>query len=125
MKTRFNRIISAFIFSIFIFQSYHAFSIEIPILGKAGVEIVNGNIKICPGFSLRKCASISITWSDIINFVANDNSSPPLVSVSMFDESGNPLPGQNLEIRLIRINLSNILHDTPPESLSGDNLLFK
>lgn len=125
MKARSSRIISTFIFALFFFQSFTVYSIEIPILGKAGVEIVNGNVKICPGFSLRKCASISITWSDIINFMSSDNSSPPLVLVTMFDESDNPIPFQTIEMRLIQINLDSFSQSIPPESISGDNMLFK
>lgn len=125
MKARSSRIISTFIFALFFFQSFTVYSIEIPILGKAGVEIVNGNVKICPGFSLRKCTSISITWSDIINFMSSDNSSPPLVLVTMFDESDNPIPFQTIEMRLIQINLDSFSQSIPPESISGDNMLFK
>ena len=53
---------SVFFMCLFVSNSY---AIKIPVYGKAGAIISGDEVKLCPGFKLKKCAVIEIKWEDL------------------------------------------------------------
>lgn len=109
---------------VFAFAANYSFGVEIPIFGKAGVEIVNGNIKICPGFALKKCASISVSWGEIWDYITNSAiNEPPIVSVTLYDDNGNPTIEKILQVsEMVTLNLD---ESNAPEFILGEDIRFK
>ncbi|MGE4540600.1 MAG: hypothetical protein AB7D35_05000 [Bacteroidales bacterium] len=109
---------------LFAFAANYSYGVEVPIYGKAGVEINNGNIKICPGFAFNKCASISVSWQEIWDYITNsDGNEPPFVSVTFYDADGNETMAKLLQVS--EIDLTNLNENHAPEFIIGDRINFK
>jgi len=109
---------------LFAFATNYSYGVEVPIYGKAGAEINNGNIKICPGFAFNKCASISVSWQEIWDYITNsDGNEPPFVSVTFYDADGNETMAKLLQVS--EIDLTNLNESHAPEFILGDRINFK
>ncbi len=69
MKTRF--IIAASFLMLFLFGTKNSSAVSIHIWGQAGATIQNGQIKVCPGFALRTCATLDISWKDLWEWITS------------------------------------------------------
>jgi hypothetical protein len=54
--------------------------------GKGGATNESGQWKICPEFSLKTCATYTITWQDIKDWLFDRGTNPPVIVV-VFDEN--------------------------------------
>jgi hypothetical protein len=111
---------------LFAFAANYSYGgIDIPIYGRAGAEINDGNIKICPGFAFNKCASISVSWQEIWDFffTNSDGNEPPFVSVTFYDAYGNETMSKLLQVS--EIDLTNLNENHAPEFIIGDRINFK
>ncbi len=108
MKKRFL-IFTCFIAALFSFSTNKAHAVEIRLHGRAGAIYENGHLKVCPGFTFNVCATINITWQDIIEiFKKNEKSSInqvtpylPNVIVTLYDEKGTATKTINCRITYI------------------------
>lgn len=108
----------------FAFATNYSYCVEIPIYGKAGVEIINGDVKVCPGFAFNKCASISVSWQEIWDYIMNSNvKEPPFVSVTFYDTDGNVTMTKLLQVN--EIDPTNLDENQAPEFIFSDGINFK
>ncbi|MFO7939747.1 MAG: hypothetical protein R6U66_08360 [Bacteroidales bacterium] len=76
--------VSIFFMCIFVFN---ANAIKIPVYGKAGAVISGDEVKLCPGFKLKKCAVIEITWEDLKKQEAGETEVNVVAQVVVFNEN--------------------------------------
>lgn len=82
--------------ALFCFSTNEVKALEINLHGRSGAIYENGNLKVCPGFTFNVCATINITWQDIIDiFKKHEKGSInqvipylPNVKVTLYDEKG-------------------------------------
>ena len=115
-----------------LFPISKAFAIKVTILGKGGATVNNGNVVVCPNFSLHKCATIQITWQDIKDFFSRkqsditdqtDYSDYPETTITLYNEFGSV---SNVFVRKI-VYLDNTLLQQlqPPTEIQGSQILFR
>lgn len=107
-------------------------AVEIRLLGRAGAvyDLGNGNIKICPGFNFKTCATITITWNDVKAIFSNNNSndSPIMLEkkaqagVRILDESGNVVSKIICTVDWVK---QERITQEPPSTLNGEDIIFK
>lgn len=123
-KNNSSTIITYLLIIILAFATNYTYGVEIPIYGRAGVEIVNGSIKVCPGFAFNKCASISVSWQEIWDYITNcDVNEPPFVSVTFYGTDGNVTMTKVLQVN--EIDPTDLQGDDSPEFIFGDDINFK
>lgn len=96
-------------------------AVTINIYGKAGAYFQNGKWKVCPGFRFNKCATLTITWKEIRDFIYGNEEAPSAV-VDVYTEEG--LLDYTINVKVIEINPSAISGETPPEYIMGDDIVF-
>lgn len=113
--------------SIICFSAQKANAVEIRLHGRAGATYENGKLKVCPGFTFNVCATIDITWQDIIDIFKKhekgsiNNVLPylPNVTVTLLDEKGTAT--KNIHCRITYI--SDEVMDNP-DFIYGEQFQF-
>mgnify|MGYP001204088854 CR=1 FL=1 len=109
---------------LFAFATNYSYSINIPIYGKAGAEVVDGKVKICPGFAMNKCASISVTFQEVWDYLfKSDSNEPPFAIVTLYDADGNETMTKLLQVS--EINANKFHENRAPQFIFGDDIIFK
>ena len=96
-------------------------AIKINLRGKAGAYYKNGKWKVCPGFSFKKCATLKVTWKELIDWVFGSEQ-PPAGIVEVLDEEGNP--DYTINVTIVGINQSAVGGNSPPAYIMGDDIGF-
>ncbi|MDD4671405.1 MAG: hypothetical protein PHI03_00560 [Bacteroidales bacterium] len=106
------------------FVANYSYSINIPVYGRAGAEVVDGKVKICPGFAFNKCATISVTLQEVWDHIfKSDASEPPFATVTLYDADGNETMTKLLQVSEINTNKFHKNH--APPFIFGDDIIFK
>ncbi len=113
--------------ALFCFTTNKAQALEICLHGRAGATYENGHLKVCPGFTLNVCATVNITWQDIISIFKKHEKSNindvvpylPNVMVTLYDDKG--IPTKTINCRITYIN-EEVLNN--PDCIYGEQFTF-
>ncbi|MCD4679263.1 MAG: hypothetical protein K8S00_02630 [Bacteroidales bacterium] len=97
-------------------------AVEIGIYGKAGAYYQNGKWKVCPGFRLKKCATLNISWQEIKDWVFGSEQAPSGI-VEVYDNEG--AVDYIISVTVVGINSNITNSSSPPEYINGDDIIFE
>ncbi len=94
-------------------------AIKINLHGNAGASYQNGKWKVCPKFRFNVCATIDVSWKEVIDFIFGSDQQPEAI-VEVYDEEGNP--DYSISVRIVGINNGATSGTSPPNYIMGDDL---
>lgn len=102
-------------------------AIRINLYGKAGAYYQNGEWKVCPGFRLKKCASLTLSWSEVMDWLFGSAPSPNGI-VDVYDEEGNT--DFTISVKVISLSGTSASGTSasgtsPPDYIMGDDIIFE
>ena len=96
-------------------------AIKIGIYGKAGAHCQDGKWKVCPGFKINKCATLTISWQEIKDW-AFGSALPQSGVVEIYDNNGTV--DYIISVTVVGINSGSISNTSQPEYIMGDDIEF-